>query len=247
MSSIIFSCNNGLATEGIVAANEPVYKTKIFVDDPMNLIGFRTSMKHHSDVIDNQFVEYLEIGYFMEMLYEGDYNAFKVLKTPKEHLELELYDFDILRKREGDLVSMTLVDSLVKQSDELFQGLEDPKTLGLEVIENNNEFVIQKLAYNNKNAYICLRNLMIAERVLKDRSFDLEVINQSVLQAVRDGKFGLTAIEDGYKDYKQKIEKLNETSNLPIRPDFELMNQTLSEIRNVEIKSLNMDGYKINE
>lgn len=241
MSRIIFSCNNGLATEGIVAANEPIYKTKIFIDDPQNLIGFRTSLKQHTDVVDKQVVEYFEIGYFMEMIYEGQYDAFKVLKIDQEHIDFQFYDFDILRKREEDLVSMTLVENLVKEADDLFKGIEDPEKLGIELIENESEFVVQKLAYNNKNAYICLRNLMVAENVLNTYKFELGNTSQSTLQGVRDGRFSLSAINDGYDTYKDKINKLLESSNMPIRPDYDFMNKTLYEIRNVEIKSLNIE------
>lgn len=244
MSRIIYVTNNGLATEGIVAANEPLYQSKIFIDDPENLIGFRRALKHHSEVKDKTLIEYFEIGYFMEMLYEGTYDAFRILKMSKEHIVDELYDFDILRSNEDKLLSMNLIDNLVNEAEELFPDLEDPKELGLQVKEKNNEFLIEKLAYNNKNAYICLRNLMLAEGVLNKDTFDYEMINQSVLQGVRDGRFSLSAIQDGYNDYKKKIDKLLESSNLPIRPDFEFMDQTLLEIRNVDIKSLNVARYE---
>ncbi len=239
MSRIIFSCNNGLATEGIVAANEPLYKTKIFIDDPMNLIGFRTSLKQHTSVVDKQLVEYIEIGYFMEMLYEGEYDAFKILKMPKEHIEFDYYDFDILRQKEEDLVCMTLVEKMIKQSEDLFKGLEDPEKLGLEVTENNNEFLIEKLKYNNKNAYICLRNMLLVKNILSKNKFYIVSSSLLTLQGVRDGKFSLSAIKDGYMSNKAEVERLLESSNLPIRPDHNFMNEVLLDIRNIKIESLN--------
>lgn len=239
MTQIIYSCYNGLATEGVVVASAPLNKVKIFVDDPMNLIGFRTSTGSRVITSEDKITEYIEIGYFMEMLYEGIYDAFKVLKTLKEYVEYEYFDFDILRREEESLMSRNLVDSLISEATRLFQSLEDPEQLNVEAVKKDNEFLIQKLAYNNLNAYICLRNLMLAETVLKDYKFDLDGLNTVLLQAVLDGKFSLSAIADGYKNHMDNISELEKTSNLPLRPDFELMNKILQDIRNVKVETLN--------
>lgn len=176
----------------------------------------------------------------MEMLFEGKYDAFKILKMTKEHVVDSLFDFELLRKQESELVSLNLVNGLVKESEELFSILEDPKELGIEVKENNNEFLIEKLAYNNKNAYICLRNLMLAEGVLKHDKFEFNLVNTNVLQKVRDGAFGLSAIKDGYDLHMGRIKKLTENVEMRIRPDRELMDKVLMDIRNVEINLRNV-------
>ena len=229
-----------MVTEGIVATNEALYKTKIFVDDPENLIGFRTSLKHYSDIVNNQIIQYFEIGYFMEMLYEGEYEAFKILKMDKIHVDFDLYDFDILRKRETELVSRKLVDNLMEEAKNLYTTLEDPQNLSLKASKNKNEFLVEKLAYNNKNAYICLRNLILVESILKNLIFDIDGLNNSLLQGVRDGKFGLSAIKDGYEMYLKNIDNLELNSNIPLMPDFHIMNDILKDIRNVKIETLNV-------
>ena len=232
MSNIIFSCNSGLATQGLVGLNEPLIKTKIFVDDPINLIGFRSSLRQYFD--KESKVQYFEIGYFMEMLYEGSYEAFSILKS--KDVDFELYDFDILRKREEDLISRQLIDKLLKQAEELYVGLDDPENLGEKVDRTENKFVLEFLAYNNKNAYLCFRNMMLIESILKNYKFEIKESSISILQGILDGKFSLGGLKEGWELHKGNIEELEKVSNIPLRPDHSFMNEILLDIRNVKIE-----------
>lgn len=205
----------------------------------MNLIGFRSSLKQYFDAESK--VQYFEIGYFMEMLYEGSYEAFSVLKMKKEDIDFELYDFDLLRKREEDLISRQLIDKLMNQAEDLYAGLEDPESLGQRVDRKENKFVLELLAYNNKNAYLCFRNLMLVESLLKEYKFEIKDSSLTVLQGILDGKFSLGGLKDGWNLYKGNIYELEKVSNVPLRADHSLMNEILLDIRNIKIETLNFE------
>lgn len=223
MSTIIFSCNRGLAVQGAIALNSPIFKTKIFVDDPINLIGFRRYLPYHYDKSTD--TQYLEIAYFMEMLYEGNYEGFEILKTKKEDIDLELYDFEILKKREEDLVSQTLVDRLKAESFKIYNSLTTEK----EVFFSN-----EKLAFDLKNSYLCIRNLMLAIQILQFKKVELTGNNELVLQGILDGRFTVNGIKEGWENYNAKIKELEEVSDLPLNPDINLLNDIILEIRDIK-------------
>lgn len=237
MSQIIYSCNQGLVTQGIIQVGEPVTYVKIFLDDPMNLIGFRTSLRAHTDLVDGSMVEYFEIGYFMEMIYEGLPKAFEILYTPEEHITLDSYDISILKSQREDLVSRTLVDNLINSAKKLIDVVEDVEEINF---KESSKFVYEKLAYNNKNAYLCLRNILISLEVLKNNSYELNTSKLGLLQGVRDGAFSLKAIREGYDMYMKEYEELEKVSNIPLRPDSYRLNEILLDIRNVSIETLNV-------
>ena len=237
MLNIILSTTNGKITREIVGANAHIKSTYIFLDNPRNILGFRTNIPFYYKDAE----EFFEVGYYLEMLYNGNIEAFDILKMHEDHVNYKGLEFDMILEREKELVSLSLVLKLKEESTKRYLKLEDPEDLTVKAeIDDEGEVTVKKLAYNSENAYICLRNLMLMKSVLSTGIYDTSSLNKDLLQAIYDGRFTLNGIKKGRADLLKEIDVLLEDVNIPMHPDIEMMDDLLAKIRNVEIKELNI-------
>lgn len=238
---MIYSTMSGPVTEGLVTTKEPLVNIRVYIDSPMNIIGFRNYLPHYSKVEGDTLVESFEVGYFMNLLYEGSYTAFKALHADPSDVLYDSLQSEILRKNSDKFLSYTLVDSLLKDAEDLMSKLE--KNPGEKISGEGGKFLVEKLAYNNKNAYFCMSKLITAHDILKDHKFTTPK-DTNTLQGIYDGMFSYEAIKDGYTTYKNKVDEIYDWSELPSKPDLDEINTLLLNIRNVEITTLNVYDYE---
>ncbi len=232
---------NGPVTEGLVTTTEPLINIRVYIDNPMNIIGFRNYLPHYNKVDGDMLVECFELGYFMNLLYEGSYKAFKCLHANPSDILYDTLQSEVLRKNSDKFLSYTLVDSLIKDAEDLMNNLEeDPYQ---KITGDGGKFLIEKLAYNNRNAYICMSKLIVAYDILKEHKFTTPK-DTNTLQGIYDGMFSYDAIKDGYTNYKNKVDEIYDWSDLPSKPDLEEINTLLLNIRNVDITTLNIYDYE---
>lgn len=228
---VIYDTILGTITEGVVTLDQSFKRKAIFVDNPENLLGFRRHVKtYYSPRLD---MEFIEIGHFMEMLYEGKIEAFLILKARKEFHEGSTLEWDFLLKDEKLLVSRGLVNNLMKDSADLMAEMEKNK----KAIKIND----QKFEYDVNKAYICLRNLNLVIGVLQYQIFDLEKLDTLFLQGVLDNKFDLERIKITYDKLLERIEELEESSDLRDKPSINDFNVIINKIRNVEVINLDYE------
>ena len=228
---IIYDTVLGSITEGVIAIDQSFRRKAIFVDNPENILGFRRYLKtYYSTALETEFIE---VGYFFEMLYEGVIEAFMILKARKEFNEQRSLEWDLLLKEESYMVSRALVKNLLKVSEVLMQQMEKNKK-SIKINE-------QKFEYDVNKAYICLRNLNLAIGVLQHSSFQLEKLDTLFLQGVLDNKFDLERIRITYDKALEKVEELLESSDLPEKPSIENFNSFINKIRNVEVINLDYE------
>lgn len=232
MSRIIFSTINGGVTREAVMPRSSMFRTKIYMDDPINLIGFRRRLPYHEDRSGEILTEYIEIEHFMGMLYEGLPKAFDILFMSEDHVEHSSLEFDMLKRNSKIFLNTKLLVNLLMESKKRLDCVSDPD---VHAEKKDEEFSVKMFEFNKQNAYICLRNLMLAINVIKHESYEITKSNEQVLQGVIDGLFTLKGITQGYEDYLGKVEKLQEKLEIPVEPDLDTINDLLLEIRNVEI------------
>lgn len=192
-----------------VVTNLPMDRYVIYAQPISELAGFRTRMDYYRDSTKT----YWELGFFADLLYEGDFNAWAVLTSPEDYLNLN--NFQNFNLEVNLLITRKLVSNLIEGSKEYLKKV-------------NEKFV----DYGNI-LYICALKAMIAESILTQGTF--QVKKPDIIQRLYDCKFKQKAAIGILDKLYDNLDKLMESCTLPNNLDFVVMNKHLLTLRNIKL------------
>lgn len=237
MKKIIFSGIGGEITDPIVLNKPSMFFNVIYIAEAEDFLKLRTLLPYTTRIRNNRLYIYYELNYFIEMLYEGSPDAFNILTTKYEDKQFVGLEYEMIEKKLNDFISIKLVDNLLKKSDEYNLG-----TFGVGIIDEKNEKkVVKNFGYSNKNAYLCIRELMLAEQILKKGIYDKSKIDIFTLNRIYNFKYKKEEIKEIRKKLIDSVNFLKEKSVINYEPDLEFVNDLILSIRNVEIIDKNVE------
>lgn len=229
MENLIFGCEKSYINDEIILVGDIVSQYNIFVEAPQNIVGFRQYLKEYSYINDNKmFVQNYEVGYFMEMLYEGVIEAFELLNIGDDFIIYKDFRYDLLVKNHTNFISQKLIENLEKTHE------KNHKLLYEKISYNIGKNYIKKLVYDKNIAYLCVRNLLMLKNIFLKNVTSLSHEQTILLQSVIDGYFDEKAIETLIKDLKQQIKIYEEKNTNIFSSDLNFYNKILLNIRNYE-------------
>ncbi len=228
----IFSVDAGTVAQGIVLRGDTPYTATIFVDTPENLLGFRNAATFACNNEGGQRVDYYEIGYFMECLYEGDITAFELLFTPDEFITHQCHESQILRDASQDLISNELVDRLYWAGDGMVHEITStPMRYGFRRVDDKD---YEGIGYDPVKAYECLSYLHKSKAVREDRTIRLSDLKVKYLQSVLDGQLTLPTVLKAIGELKDELNRTRENSDLPSNPPKNFLQDLVLDIRGLK-------------
>jgi hypothetical protein len=217
----------GPLSDGVIVTNSPLLYLSVFVDDPMNLLGVRKTLKFflQDDVL------YKEISYFMENLLMGDTDSFTALLA--ESNEYETYEWEILKKEKDKFVTNTMVKELLRTVDNWMNSTFKKETLINQFVEQS-EGVYKQRSYS-QHAYLAVRDLAYAKQALTTGTIDPSKLDLRFAQAVCDGKVEWDILKKFLEENSESVKTLLQTSFLDDEVDLQYLNELVYKVRNVKI------------
>ena len=240
MTRIILNSYSGEAVLGIANNSFPLTKFIIYKEDPHNLLGFLPNRRFSTKVGEgDQLQEFVEVSYFMEMLYYGNLQAYIALSLNKGDITYSSLEYDMLVENKGLFISQKLVDNVLEESEEMFGKIGDNGKDNFKVREKENKKIsVELLAYNIKNSYICISKLMVLKNILHTGDANLTENNTAVLHAILDGALSKDSISEMYESLREEILELADNPDIPAEANDVDINELLLKIRNLEIKEV---------
>lgn len=204
-SNIVFGCTLSSEVWGVYT-RRPKVEYIIYCLPITDLIGIYP--KHTRCILDN--THYIELGYFFEMLALSIPEAYDIAFCPQEFIDYDHgHNLNLIAKA---ALNVTLVKDLVAESKVFLKKVNE------------------KLVDFKDNAYICASLAVKAENILKTNSVKLSRLEQ--LQAFYDEKVHDVDIKKEVAKIYKDINKHLNTTDLPMVPDKEFLNNQLILIRN---------------
>lgn len=235
MRKILYSCTTGEHVYGLDRVSmTPIFKKHVFIQDNEDFLGFR----RRQTFIVNGFEIYYEIGFFFELLYEGDRDAFEMLHCPEDFVDYKTEEWDIIVEQKEMFDSMAFINTIYDSTNELYKAIKSYKSIIKEdgEGEEENKIFYKKLGYDKEIAYLCMRNLYLLHNSLIHNKIDFDVPEKNILRAVDLGKFKkLTTIRKEINKLFKKVDKYSEQNELNPSPDFEEVDKLLLRLRTEKI------------
>lgn len=89
--------------------------------------------------------------------------------------------------------------------------------------------LVKKYGYDVKFAYHLVRLLLEVEQILQEQDLDLQR-NSDVLKAIRRGEWTLEKVNEWFQEKEKYLEKVYETSLLPVKPDMKALERLLMSV-----------------
>ena len=223
-SKIIYDTYIGPPVFGVITADDILSRRAVFIEQLKNLLGFRT---YYPKVEYSNFVFY-EVGYFMELLYQGSPEAFTMINMSDEYVEQSSHEIRIIKDKKKDLISKALPINLL----EYCLGRKDDMLKGSSYFSD--EKSLKKLGYDKNLAYICSLYLRLAKDTLITGEFKVERNDAEMLVAIKEGRFSVKTVEKEFEAQVEEVRKLLKNSNLPNNPSKDMINEMLFKIRGIE-------------
>lgn len=220
----ILECRIGTEIYGVLSPDEVLQRICIYVQPNEKVCGFRTYTPYYFTQDGSQ---YIEVGYFLEMLYEGSKTALEVLYCPKEYIIYDTYEFNLLRESKKEFCSRKMVRKLVAEANSSHKKMRKGSSF---TTEESDLKIIKYDRYLAYNASLCIR---LAYDMLKDSIFNVERKDNRTLEAIREGRFKYRTIEKDFRENKKILKE--QMSKYSLKEDIskDLLNNLLLKIRDV--------------
>lgn len=205
-TELLFDCTLCSEMLGIVT-RLPVQRYVIYAQDIPGLVGFRSKQS----IIKLQGTTYIEVGTFLELLYEGNLDCWLILSCPSEFIDYD--NFMGFNENYKNMVNLDLIRGIVNKSKESLKK------------------VSEKVADYGNLLYLCGMEAMIAESLLYSKEFKIQ--NQPLLQSMVDCKLREDTAKLELDKIYGRIDKHLEISTFDISPDKEYYHTELLKLRNL--------------
>lgn len=220
---IIFSCNLQSEHYGVYSVDEKIRKFHIFKDTIKNIVGFDTYNKFFTRGDNETFIE---IGVFLDMLYQGSILSFEIINCPDDGIISEDNDFRLFRRNKSNFLVRSLLNQLLNEVRVLRSKLKDSSSIR---IESTEEFGFND--YNRYYAYTASLYCSIIEDILNGKEYIPLREDRRTLQSIREGRFKLSTIEKHLDSKEEELSKLLKGKAVKESISKEFFNQELLKIR----------------
>jgi hypothetical protein len=231
MNKVLYSCTIGEHIYGLDRVElEPLIHKHVFIQDNDDLLGFRRSNKFFVRGVDI----YYEIGFFLEMLYEGDIEAYEMLNCSKEFIDYKTEEWDIIFENKSMFDTSMFTHKLLESTKRLYSDIKVKKSIVSETDKEGNKS-FKKLVYDKDISYFCLRNLYLLQNSLINSELRFLVKESDILKAVDLGKFKLGTVRKEINKLFKKVDSLQDETILDTVPDHEEVDKILLRLRKEKI------------
>lgn len=221
---IIYDCYIGSPIFGVMTSDDVLQRRAIFMEQLKNLIGFRTYIPQ----LEHEKFVFYEIGYFMELLYNGSPEAFTMLNMSEDYVEQSSHEIRVLKDVKDKFISKALPIYLLEYCKAAKKSMLEEKSYF------NDEKSIKKLDYDKNIAYICNLYLRLAKDVLLFSEFRVDREDSEILTAIKEGRFSKNTLVKEFNAQVREVKKLLKDSRLPDHPSKDFINETLFKIRGID-------------